>query len=148
MTAAPGNSDDFIDLYGRFRVGPSAGQNDRQDRRRRLRGAWLLGSAAVLFAAATLAEVLAAAKVAVVIGGGLAVALAAAALALVAAIVMSAHDAAERASAGEEALRALRHAMGTKPSPSASDQELTAWVRRVEATLQPGEPAPDPPVTS
>jgi hypothetical protein len=147
MTAEQGNSG-FIDLYERYRVGPSLRQGRREARRGHFRRLWLLAAAVTLFAGATVAEVLAATKVAVVIGSDLAAGLAVAGLALVAGIVMSAAGAEEQASAGLDTLGGLDFASRIRPGADSTEGDVADWVRRVEAALGQADPGPDPPAAS
>jgi len=145
MTA---RQDDFLALYVRYRVDRSLQENDKRAHRARARQAWLICSAAVLFAAAAAAEVLAAAKVAVVIGPALAAACAVAGLALIAGVVVATADGGELSRVRDETDAALTRLIGSRPGPDAGDWDVAEWVRRVEAVLGQADPGPDPPVAS
>jgi hypothetical protein len=141
---APQN--DFLQLYTHYRVDRSLREKDERAWQARVWRARLLVSAAVLFGAAAVAEVLAVTKVTVVIGPALAAAGGIAGLALVTGIVMSAGG--EVTGVRDETGRALARLIGSRPGPDAGDRDVADWVRGVETVLGQADPGRDPPVAS
>jgi hypothetical protein len=131
--------DDFTDLYASYRVADLMAWNRRRSRWAEIRRRRLLVLIPLLAGLAVVAEAL------VVTGVGpldfeaeAALAGTVAALALAAGIVASAAAAREAARARRDTIIAL--AAMDRPGPDATEEDLAAWVNRVEAILGHGTP--------
>jgi SMODS and SLOG-associating 2TM effector domain 1 len=131
--------DSFADLYSHYRIGPAIDWHSRRARWDRTRRVWLLSALPGLLGVAALAEALAAARVAdVFFCTGLAFACTIAALALATRIVASAAAARREARSHIDTAVALESV--SSPAPNATEEEVSAWVQRVESTLRPAVP--------
>lgn len=130
--------DSFASLYARYRISQAIARQDERLRVDRTRWVWLCYAVLILLAVAVSAEALAAVHVAnVLVGMGLASVCTMAALVLTTGLVASASAVRREARRQRDTAGALESAVSPVPDAIDTEDEVSAWVRRVESILNP-----------